>query len=371
MIVAAPANTIVMALQPMMTSPHLMDSGLPLMGAMSEALARQRTADGTYGTSAAFLANLSLDALTHVSIEILSQATDYTAACENKPRVFVNVSPLTLCHPEQAEVFLTALQSHRSQAKSIVIEVTEQKIPAELLLSFRRTLSAIYNAGFCLAVDDYQIRDESPHQEVTMDYARYIKVRLPDLRAQSENIQEAFRIGARENFRHKGQFLIIEQIETEDDMAFANLFQPDFLQGYLYAKPAMPVVTPAHADDGTHYSWEQWQELNDICEKRNLARLENFFTDTGLSINTTEIFCNATLLGMTIRHDWPAGFDYCLEHGADINQQDKNGQTVYLDAKRSRLTQHDYFGILIERGLLPSRADMAQIQQLSSGPMHG
>ena len=151
-------------------------------------------------------------------------------------RIAVNVSGLELSEPDFADRKIKAIESVSSQfMKHIEWEVTETFAISDTVLA-RQHLELLRQRGMSTAMDDFGTGQSSltrlhqlPFDKIKLDRAFVLGLQNPDCRA------EIKAMSALAQDAHMK--LVVEGIETEEDLTQLALLGCDMGQGYLFSKP--------------------------------------------------------------------------------------------------------------------------------------
>ncbi|MFM1654829.1 EAL domain-containing protein [Brevibacillus sp. B_LB10_24] len=163
---------------------------------------------------------------------ITSYAQSMTSAPKN---LFVNILPSTLLHPSLPS-FLEKLQATNSVPnRYIIFEINE----AEQITDYRAFGEAVRRLrqdGFRIALDDVGKGVASLQRivEVEPDYIKLDRYFATDL-SSSEKKQRMIQLLV--TYCRNHTFLILEGIETPEDLAAAKVLGVDIGQGYVLGKP--------------------------------------------------------------------------------------------------------------------------------------
>ena len=206
----------------------------------AEALLRFTTSTGQFISPAEFVPLLEKCGLIiPVGRWIMDTAMTMCEECRKKYpefRVSINLSYIQILKSALVEDFHTILERHELSTDSIILELTESGYleTSQNVLNMWRSFKEI---GVCIAMDDFG--------------TGYSNLKnIGRLSPNTVKIDRSFTLQALQNdYEHKllehiidmihslNLKVVIEGIETEEELAKIAKMKPDYIQGYYYSKP--------------------------------------------------------------------------------------------------------------------------------------
>ncbi len=152
--------------------------------------------------------------------------------------LFLNVLPSTILNHDFPAFLDLKIHETQINSKQIVLEISESET-IEDFDTFKTCLSKIKSLGFLIAIDDVGVGYTNVKSLIELE-ADYLK--LDGYFSQNLNVSRkkqsfiAFYVNYCKQYKSK---LIIEGLETIEDLAMAKRLGVDIGQGYLLGKPAM------------------------------------------------------------------------------------------------------------------------------------
>ncbi|MBS4195754.1 EAL domain-containing protein [Lederbergia citri] len=160
----------------------------------------------------------------------------YLSTSENG-LIFLNIYPSTLLDPRFISLLKRVLTSREHNSR-IVLEVSESELIEDIKI-FKERISTLKQDGFLIAIDDMgrgYSRIESII-ELEPDYIKLDRLFAKDLHLSPK--KKEF-ISIFQTFcDHYGSQLILEGVETSEELEMAKSLGVVFAQGYFLGKPAM------------------------------------------------------------------------------------------------------------------------------------
>ncbi|MES2504068.1 MAG: EAL domain-containing response regulator [Myxococcota bacterium] len=152
-------------------------------------------------------------------------------------KLFVNLRPRSVTHPQFVEKILDLSESSGLKANQLVFELTEQQSILNIKL-FLENLDHLRNLGFEIALDDFGtgfanlqwLYDLKPN---------YLKIAGVFCRNLESDKTKQVLLAATTEIAHKLQIpTVLENIETQAEFEAARDIGIDYGQGYYFCKPA-------------------------------------------------------------------------------------------------------------------------------------
>jgi len=156
----------------------------------------------------------------------------------NKYLLFVNVFPSTIIHPDFPNFINGLLRNYEEIKNKVVFEINED--PAEDHYweehLFKNRLSFLREKGFFIAYDDLTYTQSSIRKihHYVPDYTKLDRTCSQNL---ADSIEKQENIGYFVSGTFKEMVVVLEGIETQDDLMVAKQLGVPLLQGYFIAKP--------------------------------------------------------------------------------------------------------------------------------------
>jgi EAL domain-containing protein (putative c-di-GMP-specific phosphodiesterase class I) len=233
---AVDGMTLATHLQPIYSLPHQREVGY-------EALLRGIAADGSLVTPfdlfgrAIVSGRLSeLDRMSHVT-----HLRNAASRLPDAQWLFININPSTFTDPGYARRLATLTRDAGLAPERLVIEVLESG--GTDVAHIARATRSFRAQGFLVAVDDFGAGHSNIDRLLTLK-PDIVKLDRGIIRAQAQNnVRDALMPKLVDLLHESGMFVVAEGIETKDDLMLAARSNVDFVQGYLFGKPA-PCLAP-------------------------------------------------------------------------------------------------------------------------------
>jgi EAL domain-containing protein (putative c-di-GMP-specific phosphodiesterase class I)/CheY-like chemotaxis protein len=179
------------------------------------------------------------DMLGQLSSQVFERAARWLARLEPSIKLFVNVHPDELA---DGAAFLDRLHPLVGSSERVVLEITERN-RLHGIANWERTVDAITDAGFALAVDDLGAGYSSLSVLAELQPA-YVKVDMSIVRNIDTDARKQRLVDLLVRFADAtGATLVAEGVETEGEAAALRSCGAHLLQGYLFGRPKL------HPDD--------------------------------------------------------------------------------------------------------------------------
>lgn len=157
-----------------------------------------------------------------------------TTLMENSP-LFINVFPSTLTNPAFTNNIETITQSLKVEPSSIVFEINKAEELSNLK-ELKEVITELKKKGFLIALDDIGKGESNLRSllELNPDYAKIDRYFAKDLAA-SPKKQKL--ITFMQELLGEDAIMILEGLETEEDLVKAMDINVTFGQGYFLGKP--------------------------------------------------------------------------------------------------------------------------------------
>ncbi len=151
----------------------------------------------------------------------------------------LNVHASTLGRDDRfADFLLATAAAHEIAPSLLTVEIVEQT-PFTDIPTFARTLAALRDAGVSIAVDDIGI-GYSNYRTLVEARPDYLKVdRYLTQGIDRDRYRQAVLESTAQLARRVGARVIVEGVETQEELALAAGCGIDLFQGYYFARPAM------------------------------------------------------------------------------------------------------------------------------------
>lgn len=164
------------------------------------------------------------------------RAKFWNAKFEHNLTVAVNISPTHFMQPNFLDQLFQVLEKTKANPQHLQIEITEDVV-MEKSEQMNTTLKAISDIGISLAIDDFGTGYSSfgmlntfPIDSLKID--RSFVTDIPHDAKKASILEVMIKLG------HALQLdVVIEGIETQDELSVLQPFAPEFAQGYYFSKP--------------------------------------------------------------------------------------------------------------------------------------
>lgn len=150
--------------------------------------------------------------------------------------ISVNLSRISLYNPMLTENLLDIARSHQVEITYLQLEITESAYMSNPTLMCQ-TISKLRDAGFCILMDDFGSEYSSLNtlKEIYVDALKMdMKFFSEEKQSDRTNIILSYII---EMGKKLGMDIIMEGVETQEQIDFIENTDCDYVQGYYYAKP--------------------------------------------------------------------------------------------------------------------------------------
>ncbi|MFB9217915.1 EAL domain-containing protein [Vibrio sinaloensis] len=202
-----------------------------------EVLIRHRSHQGVV-TPPTFLTHFAQLGLTaELDLWVIKQALLEVSPLAHNQRfkVSINVSPDTVLIPGFAQTVMNLIESSALDFHQVELEITE-----ELLIQDETTtwnvLQQLRSVGIQIALDDFGSGYSSIGYLNKFDFDKVKIDRSLLLNLTQKNGREMFRLTS-ELVRTMGAAIVVEGVESEEQLAFVNQQNIHLVQGYLFYKP--------------------------------------------------------------------------------------------------------------------------------------
>ena len=173
------------------------------------------------------------------------QIAEWHGAFEHVPPVSVNVSAMQLADTGFAEQVRSTLRCHGVNPRQLCLEVTESVVVPAKHAPHRRVLGELVAMGISLAIDDFGTGYSSLNylHELVVDQ---VKLDRSFVRSAIGNAKQARLVsGIVDLARNLDLVIVLEGIETEEQLAFGVLNDCDMLQGFFLSRPVDAAIVAA------------------------------------------------------------------------------------------------------------------------------
>lgn len=157
-------------------------------------------------------------------------------APQNTAKLFVNVQPRSLTNPQFADLAIEIVAQTQLQPSQIVFELTEQQTIINPK-AMKETLGALRKAGFLCALDDYGMGFANLRQfyELKPDYLKVSGYFCQNIEHDAD--KRKIVAAATRLCRDFATPMILENIETAEELRIVTELGVPFGQGYYFARP--------------------------------------------------------------------------------------------------------------------------------------
>ncbi|SAL57456.1 EAL domain-containing protein [Caballeronia telluris] len=176
-----------------------------------------------------------------------SHATHLASAATRLPAatwLFLNINPSTFTDAAYAAELAALARACGLAPERIVIEVLESG--GTELARIAQATHAFRSQGFLVAVDDFGAGHSNIDRLLTLR-PDIVKLDRSLVRTQAAHLRDALLPKLVGLLHESGMFVVAEGIETEQDLLLAARSNVDFVQGYLFGRPAPELVQTASA----------------------------------------------------------------------------------------------------------------------------
>lgn len=155
--------------------------------------------------------------------------------CDENKVFFINVEPLNL---DDLKFEISNLKNKlKMYGIDLVVELTE-RIQVCNIVEFKEVSDAIillHGLNVSFALDDFDYTDDVRSQWLNLGVVDYIKIILPGLNQRSVNsLFDEFIYNVIKSY---GVSVVVEKIETDEELIFLRSTAANFLQGYCLSRP--------------------------------------------------------------------------------------------------------------------------------------
>ncbi|HEY1097308.1 MAG TPA: EAL domain-containing protein, partial [Myxococcota bacterium] len=152
-------------------------------------------------------------------------------------RLFINTQPRSMTNPSFAPVVLDLVKEAGFDNSEIVFELTEQQTIVNPQ-AFAKTLGKLRDQGFQIALDDYGVGFANLRlvQDLRPEYLKLSGYFCRDVH--KDPFTQMIVKATGEMCHTLGIPVILESVETADELEVVRSLQIDYGQGYFFARPA-------------------------------------------------------------------------------------------------------------------------------------
>lgn len=156
---------------------------------------------------------------------------------QKRSRLFINTQPRSMTNPNFAKLVPELVAEAGFQNEEIVFELTEQQTIVNPQ-AFAKTLGQLRDKGFQIALDDYGVGFANLRlvQDLRPEYLKLSGYFCRDVH--KDPFKQMIVKSTGDMCRTLGIPIILENVETADELEVVRSLQIDFGQGYFFAKPA-------------------------------------------------------------------------------------------------------------------------------------
>lgn len=231
---------------------------------------------------------------------------NYMATEEETNWLFLNVSPQVVVSGKRYGSFFGALLNRLGfPPHRVVVEIIEHPIPDPDLLS--ETANYYKTMGCLIAIDDFGV-GHSNFERIWALSPHIVKLdRSIIARASEINTIRQMLPGIVSLLHQSGVLVLIEGIETEDQAIMAMESNADFVQGFFFAKPVIPLNGGQRAHqfsfDPLFYKYKSKVALQEKKKRTNFDHFSNLFCKAAGAIRDgapVEKACSKILLDTAV-----------------------------------------------------------------------
>ena len=181
------------------------------------------------------------------------QITEWAASYSELPRVSINVSTLQLRNPDFVASIARLMEKYPAAQGQICLELTESVLVPGKGDWHRPVLAALTEMGVCLSIDDFGTGYSSLNylHELVVDQVKIDRTFIDA--AIEDDKQRQLLAGIVGIGKDLGLCVVLEGIETVDELELARTLDCDLLQGYLLGKPMSPQMVAARFGVAHHH----------------------------------------------------------------------------------------------------------------------
>lgn len=156
---------------------------------------------------------------------------------QGRSRLFINTQPRSMTNPSFAPVITDLVAEAGFKNHEIVFELTEQQTIVNPQ-AFAKTLGRLREQGFQIALDDYGVGFANLRlvQDLRPEYLKLSGFFCRDVH--KDPFKQMIVRATGDMCRSLGVPVILESVETADELEVVRSLQIDYGQGYYFARPA-------------------------------------------------------------------------------------------------------------------------------------
>jgi EAL domain-containing protein (putative c-di-GMP-specific phosphodiesterase class I)/ActR/RegA family two-component response regulator len=156
---------------------------------------------------------------------------------QGRSRLFINTQPRSMTNPSFAPVITDLVAEAGFKNHEIVFELTEQQTIVNPQ-AFAKTLGRLREQGFQIALDDYGVGFANLRlvQDLRPEYLKLSGFFCRDVH--KDPFKQMIVKATGDMCRSLGIPVILESVETADELEVVRSLQIDYGQGYFFARPA-------------------------------------------------------------------------------------------------------------------------------------
>ena len=165
----------------------------------------------------------------------LKEATELRL--QGRSRLFINTQPRSMTNPDFAPVVIDLIAQAGFKNNEIVFELTEQQTIVNPQ-AFAKTLGKLRDQGFQIALDDYGVGFANLRlvQDLRPEYLKLSGYFCRDVH--KDPFKQMIVRATGEMCQSLGIPVILESVETADELEVVRSLKIDYGQGYYFARPA-------------------------------------------------------------------------------------------------------------------------------------
>lgn len=156
---------------------------------------------------------------------------------QGRSRLFINTQPRSMTNPSFAPVITDLVAEAGFKNHEIIFELTEQQTIVNPQ-AFAKTLGKLRDQGFQIALDDYGVGFANLRlvQDLRPEYLKLSGYFCRDVH--KDPFKQMIVKATGDMCRALGIPVILESVETADELEVVRSLQIDYGQGYFFARPA-------------------------------------------------------------------------------------------------------------------------------------
>jgi EAL domain-containing protein (putative c-di-GMP-specific phosphodiesterase class I)/ActR/RegA family two-component response regulator len=156
---------------------------------------------------------------------------------QGRSRLFINTQPRSMTNPSFAPVVIDLVTAAGFHTSEIVFELTEQQTIVNPQ-AFAKTLGKLRDQGFQIALDDYGVGFANLRlvQDLRPEYLKLSGYFCRDIH--KDPFKQMIVKATGEMCQTLGIPVILESVETADELEVVRSLNIDYGQGYFFARPA-------------------------------------------------------------------------------------------------------------------------------------